>query len=44
MFTSGDLIFVAPMKSKVDGGIGIMNLCEEHGITEELRYDDSKEE
>ena len=44
MFTYEELIFVASMKSKTDGGIGLMGLCDEHGITAELRYDNTKEE
>ena len=44
VFTSGELIFVAPMKSKVDGGIGLMDLCDEHVIPSELIYNNSKEE
>ena len=44
VFTSGDLIFVAPMKSKAYGGIGHMDLCDKYGVPEELRYDNAKEE
>ena len=29
----GDFIFVAPMSSKADGGIDLMDLCDDHGIT-----------
>ena len=29
-----DFIFVAHMNSKADGGIGLMDLCDEHGIPE----------
>ena len=32
------------MKLKVDGGIGLTDICDEHGIPAELRYDNSKEE
>ena len=39
MFTSGEFVFVAPMNSKAYGGIGVMDLCDEHAITEELIYD-----
>ena len=42
VFTPGDFILVAPMKSKEDGGIGLTDICNEHGITAELRYDYSK--
>ena len=44
VFTSGEFMFVAPMKSKSDGGIGIIDLCDKHGIPAELRYDNAKEE
>jgi len=44
VFPSWDFIFVAPMKSKADGGLGLMDLCDEHGIPAELRYDNAKEE
>ena len=44
VFTSGDFIFVAPMKSKADRGLGLMDLCDEHGIPAELRYDNAKKE
>ena len=44
VFTSRDFSFVVPMKSKEDGVIGLIHICDEHGITEELRYDNSKEE
>ena len=43
MFTSGDFTFVATMKSKSYGGIGLMDLCDKHVIPEELIYDNSKE-
>ena len=39
LFTSGYFIFAVPMNSKADEGIGIMDLCDEHAITEELIYD-----
>ena len=32
------------MKLKVDGGIGLTDICDKHGIPSELRYDNSKEE
>mmetsp|Transcript_15996 Transcript_15996/g.23839 ORF Transcript_15996/g.23839 Transcript_15996/m.23839 type:complete len:1130 (+) Transcript_15996:7540-10929(+) len=44
IFTSGDFIFVSPMKSKADGGNGLVDLCDEYGIPAELRYDNAKEE
>ena len=44
VFTSGDFIFVSPMKSKADGGHGLVDLCDEIGIPAELRYDNAKEE
>ena len=44
VFTSRDFIFVVSMKSKADGGTGVMDICDEHGIPEELIYDNAKEE
>ena len=44
MFTYKEFISVAHMKLKADGVIGLMGLCDEHGITAELRYDNTKEE
>ena len=44
MFTYGDFKFVSPMNSKSDGGIGLMSICRDHEIPEELRYDNFKEE
>ena len=44
VFTSGEFIFIEPTKSKVDGGISLMYLCDKHDITEELRCDNIKEE
>ena len=44
VFTSRDFIFVAPMKSKSDGGIGLIDICDDHVIPEELRSDNSTEE
>ena len=44
VFTSGNYIFVAPKNSKADGVIVLMDLCDEHVITEELRYDNYKDE
>ena len=44
LFTSGDSIFLTPMKSKADGVIGLMDICDKHNIIEELRYDIAKEE
>ena len=32
VFTTRELIFVAPIKSKAYGGIGLMDLCDEHDI------------
>ena len=37
-------MYVASMKSKVDGGIGPMDICDEHGIPEELIYNNLEEE
>ena len=34
VFTSGYFIFVAYMKSKSDGGLGLMDLCDKHGVPE----------
>ena len=42
VFTFGEFIFIASMKSKADGGIGLMDICDKHGIVEETRYDNSK--
>ena len=42
VFTSGDFVFVANMKSKEYLGICLMDLCDEHGIPEELIYDNAK--
>ena len=44
VFNSRNFIFVVPMNSKKDGVIGRIHICDEHGITEELIYDNSKEE
>ena len=44
MFTSVDFIFIAPMKLKSYGGIGLMYLCDEHGIPAEVIYDNAREE
>ena len=44
VFTSRDFIFVASIKSEADGGIGLIDLCDENDIPEELRYDNAKEE
>ena len=44
VFTSGDFIFVAPMNSKTDGRIGVMDLCDDNGIPVKLIYDNDKEE
>ena len=44
MFTSGDFIFVASRKSNADRIIGVMDLCNKHGIPEELRYNNVKDE
>ena len=40
--TSTKFIFVASMKSNSDGGLGLMDIYDEHGITEELIYDNTK--
>ena len=42
VFTSGEFTFVATMKSRADGEIGIMDICDKHGIPLELRYDHAK--
>ena len=44
VFTSRKFMYVASMKSKVDGGIGPMDICDEHGIPEELIYNNLEEE
>ena len=44
VFTSGYFIFVTYTKSKADGGIGLMDIHDKHGVPEELRYDNIKEE
>ena len=44
VFNSGDFIFVAPMNPKAYLGIGLTYICDEPGITEELIYDNTKEE
>ena len=43
VLTSGEFIFIVLMKSKAYGGIGLMDLCDEHGILVELQYDNYKE-
>ena len=44
VFTSGELLFVVPIKSNADGGIFLMGICDNHGIPEELIYDNTQEE
>ena len=34
VFNSGDFIFVAPMNSNIDRGIGLMDICDDNKITE----------
>ena len=43
VFNSRDFVFVAPMKSKTDRGIDLMDICDDHEITEEFRYNNNKE-
>ena len=40
--TSGDFIFVVPENSKADVVIDPMDICDEHGVSEEFRFDNSK--
>ena len=42
VYNSGDFIFVAPMNSKSDVGIGLMDICDENIIPEGLRYNNGK--
>ena len=43
VFTFGDFIFVAPMKSNSYVLIVLMDLCDDNGIPEESKYYNSRE-